>query len=652
MADSPEQKDGTVFVGQDRVAGHPPATPATPWEGRSPKAKEVAFRRAMVRVGAEGWDAVARELGCSKTTVRLLGAKLGLRTKDIREAHQEAARPAPPGEEERPSHLPWSVLRLFDTVMPFITKRGVGGPNDLSTWVAWRTFLGAAFGCSIDQLKLDQANPQIENSTGKSPEGKSIASVTFPPYPGVNAQDVERGAAALDPALTPLQIYQRCTGRETWPTRQFPEVSLIVGRRGGKSQITAFIGVFLAVCREYQLNLGTKPMVMILARDKAQARVIRDYMIAILKTPPLASFLKGEPTKQLIELTNGITIEVRAVSMGGVQGYTVVAALLDEVAYWATDDASSKQDKEVLRAVRPTMLGVAGMSGLDPEEIYEPMIILLSSPYAKRGELYETYARAFGKDEEKGELVWNADTLSMRPGDSNPKIQQQLLDYIRREYRKDPENARAVYGAFFRTDLETIITRHNLDAVIVPGRVMLQPQLDKFTYRAFVDMSGGSSDSAVLAIGHTETRKVNGEDKDIEVVDRVVEVRAPFNPEEQVKKTFIPVLRSYGVMLVVGDAYAGMWPREAFMKNGVDYEVSEKFKSQIYLEAVAKINSRACELPDDERMIAQFTNLERRVGRSGRDSVDHPVGSHDDVANAVAGVITTATEEIFRDVVW
>jgi hypothetical protein len=36
-------------------------------------------------------------------------------------------------------------------------------------------------------------------------------------------------------------------------------------------------------------------------------------------------------------------------------------------------------------------------------------------------------------------------------------------------------------------------------------------------------------------------------------------------------------------------------------------------------------------------MINQFCSLERRTARGGKDSVDHPVGQHDDCANAVAG---------------
>jgi len=34
--------------------------------------------------------------------------------------------------------------------------------------------------------------------------------------------------------------------------------------------------------------------------------------------------------------------------------------------------------------------------------------------------------------------------------------------------------------------------------------------------------------------------------------------------------------------------------------------------------------------------------LERRTGRSGRDLIDHPPGGHDDLANAVAGLVTVA----------
>ena len=39
-------------------------------------------------------------------------------------------------------------------------------------------------------------------------------------------------------------------------------------------------------------------------------------------------------------------------------------------------------------------------------------------------------------------------------------------------------------------------------------------------------------------------------------------------------------------------------------------------------------------------MIEEFRRLERRRGRSGKDSIDHPAyGGSDDIANSVAGVV-------------
>ena len=54
------------------------------------------------------------------------------------------------------------------------------------------------------------------------------------------------------------------------------------------------------------------------------------------------------------------------------------------------------------------------------------------------------------------------------------------------------------------------------------------------------------------------------------------------------------------------------------------------------------INSGACDLLENDRLTQQLVGLERRTARGGRDSIDHPPGAHDDVANAVAGALVTA----------
>jgi hypothetical protein len=57
------------------------------------------------------------------------------------------------------------------------------------------------------------------------------------------------------------------------------------------------------------------------------------------------------------------------------------------------------------------------------------------------------------------------------------------------------------------------------------------------------------------------------------------------------------------------------------------------------------INSHKLELLDDSRLIAQIAGLERRTARGGRDSIDHAPGTHDDLANATAGLVAILSAE-------
>ena len=51
-------------------------------------------------------------------------------------------------------------------------------------------------------------------------------------------------------------------------------------------------------------------------------------------------------------------------------------------------------------------------------------------------------------------------------------------------------------------------------------------------------------------------------------------------------------------------------------------------------------------IPNTGKLIAELRQLERRVGRVGRDRVDHGPGGHDDYANAAAGAIWLAAAPV------
>jgi hypothetical protein len=67
--------------------------------------------------------------------------------------------------------------------------------------------------------------------------------------------------------------------------------------------------------------------------------------------------------------------------------------------------------------------------------------------------------------------------------------------------------------------------------------------------------------------------------------------------------------------------------------HGIEYAPSEKSKSDMYRDLLPLLNSRKTELLDLPRLATQLTGLERRTARGGRDSIDHPPGSYDDIAN-------------------
>jgi hypothetical protein len=123
-------------------------------------------------------------------------------------------------------------------------------------------------------------------------------------------------------------------------------------------------------------------------------------------------------------------------------------------------------------------------------------------------------------------------------------------------------------------------------------------------------------------------------------VDAIRENRPPFSPEAVVDE-YAELMRTYKISTVQGDRFGGEWPRERFRVHGIAYELSPKPKSDIYRDLLPAINSRLVDLLDHRRLTAQLCSLERRTARGGRDMIDHPPGAnwHDDVANAVAGVV-------------
>ena len=409
---------------------------------------------------------------------------------------------------------------------------------------------------------------------------------------------------------TEAAIFRELTQREP-PTEPLDEFWPVVGRRGGKSITSALLAVIPAVTFEPRgrLSAGEVATVMVIAEDRRQARSVYRYIAGLLRSCPMLEPLIKNETAESIELKNRVIIEVHTASFRTTRGYTLLTVILDEIAFWYSDGANP--DAEVVSALRP---GLGTLGG---------RLIGLSSPYARRGVLWETYRENFGK--EGAILVAKAPTMVM-----NPTFPKHIID---KALTLDEPRARAEYLAEFRTDVETFVPREVVESCIEPGCREL-PYKSGIRYFAFVDPSGGSSDSMTLAIAHNEGG--------VGVLDAIRERRPPFSPESVVEE-FCELLRSYCLASVMGDRYAGEWPRERFRVHGIHYRLADRTKSQYYSALLPVLNSGKAQLLDNDRLVNQLVSLERRVSRGGKDSIDHPPKHHDDLANAAAGALVGVT---------
>jgi hypothetical protein len=419
--------------------------------------------------------------------------------------------------------------------------------------------------------------------------------------------------AAMGEPLTDEErsLFQRVTGRQSEPLARVEEFWGVVGRRGGKTRSAAVLACYLAALCDHSSKLapGERGLVLFLAANLKQAQIAFNYCSAIFSGMPLLRDLVVRSTSDTIVLNNGIDLEIRAASFRGLRGVTAVAVIGDEASFWHSEESSANADSEILAAVRPSLATTGG-----------PLIVI-SSPYSQAGEVYETHRRHYGAKGDPRILVAQGASR-----DFNPSLPQSVVD---RALERDAAVASAEYLGQFRDDIQNFISRAVVEACVSRG-VHERPYIKDVSYLAFVDPSGGSSDSMTLAIAHRE--------KDVAIVDCIRERKSPFSPADVVSE-FADILRSYKIGFVRGDRYAGEWPREAFAKHGIEYREADTVRSDLYIGVLPALNSARVDLLDHQRLVAQLCGLERRTGRGGRDSIDHRPGSHDDVANAVAGVV-------------
>lgn len=414
-------------------------------------------------------------------------------------------------------------------------------------------------------------------------------------------------------------LFRSCTGLREPKHGLSREAYIIAGRRSGKSYMSSLIAVYLAAFKDWSpyLNPGEKGWIFIIATDKEQAKIIKKYISGILNSNALFKRLIEKEGQTEIELKNGVVIAVKTCNYRTVRGFTVLAAICEEIAFWR-DENSANPAEEVLAALRPALATVP-----------ESMLIGISTPYSKSGVLWEQFRKNYGNEDTRSPLIWKAPTRVM-----NPSIDGTIIE---NDLQRDYARAKSEWEAEWRDDIEGFLSTEAIEAATIFGRLEL-PKLQNTSYCAFIDPSGGRQDSFTMAICH---KQIDGKI----ILDCIREARPPFQPQSVVSE-FAEILESFEISCIESDKYAGEWVVAEFSKHGIMVESSDMSSSEIYLNFLPLLMNGSVEILDDRRLAEQLRGLERRTRVGGRDLVSHGPfsGAHDDIANAVAGSVLRANK--------
>jgi hypothetical protein len=186
----------------------------------------------------------------------------------------------------------------------------------------------------------------------------------------------------------------------------------------------------------------------------------------------------------------------------------------------------------------------------------DALLIGISTPYRKSALLYRKFRDHFSK---------GGDVLVIKAPSTTPN--RSIIDDAMGD---DPAAASAEWLAEFRDDIGGWVGRELIEGAVDHGVQSRAPQ-PGISYHTFCDPLGGASNSSFTAA-------VTHSDNGTAVLDCLVEIKAPFNPDRATADV-AQVLKSYDVYKTTGDRYAAQWVVAAFTRHDIALTHSERDRS-------------------------------------------------------------------------
>ena len=413
--------------------------------------------------------------------------------------------------------------------------------------------------------------------------------------------------------------------REVIPGIERRELILSIGRRSGKTHISACIAAYETYRtllksdpqHYYGLPPGEDIQLISVATDTGQAGILYnkvkglfnacDYFAAY-RANSTQTFARFQTPKDIGDFgrwdaNNGaqasINVTFRSCIAKGLRGAGNLVAILDEVAHFTNAGQSSAE--EIYNAINPSL---SALTPKDPDDKTRPLsdisegrMILISSPLGRQGQFYELFQLAM----KGGMPAANMLAIQAPTWEVNPTIPAGEFE---KNYAKDANTFLTEYGGEFSSrTLGWLEVRQDLLDCIEPGlkpRIRGLPRIPHFLGIDFA-LAG---DGTAVAIGHIEGDKVK--------LDLVEEIRVglpgPYQnltrlEFDDVADWILDLSRRYLIEEGMFDQWAGIVFEQALQKRGLNqcksHHMTGPITSQIYKNFKDMIYEKRLVLYDD-----------------------------------------------------
>jgi hypothetical protein len=433
--------------------------------------------------------------------------------------------------------------------------------------------------------------------------------------------------------------------------KEYHTLVLNVGRRSGKTDR------IMSTAFAYEVTLGGHAQYVRPGQEfKALfvAQTIDDAMrnmqfprMNLEESPLLKEAFDGTPLDKIIRLKNGLDIVAEPPTIKSSRGHAIPVVLLDEFAFWYTNEGAANPDYEVLAAVRYSMaqfphakklLGTTpwveeGLAYKYSKAGTEGRLLKCDDCANAQAELCSHKLKA--REAYDGVLVIRATTAQMQ----NPLITRPRLVVI---FNEDPDSFPRESRAEFIKSKSGFLNPEKVERAVWKGKFAHdalprrnRPEDPVPIYIATLDPAF-RKDSFTFQICHHDPR--------LGVVqDRLMwwnPVKgAPLNPKV-VLDEIRPVLKEFHISGVFSDQYQleslqqlaldNTEGRYTFSITGVDFTGTSKAKLCGSFRML--LNQERIKLLDNEELKTQLQQLERRLLQSGHVQIAAPAGKHDDYA--------------------